>query len=95
LKNIKEQIKENSLCGAYLIYGEEDFLKDFYTKKIASLCIGDGPAEFNMMKINNEKRRKMTNVRPAKKRRWVCVSSRCCWGKGIPSFLGRVYPIEV
>jgi len=55
LKNIKEQIKENSLCGAYLIYGEEDFLKDFYTKKIASLCIGDGPAEFNMMKINNEK----------------------------------------
>jgi len=55
LKSIKDQIKEKSLKGAYLLYGEEDFLKDYYTNSISDLCTCDGPVEFNLLKINNEK----------------------------------------
>lgn len=55
MKSIKEQIKEKSVSGAYLIYGEEDYLKDFYTDSIVKLCTEEGPVEFNLLKINNEK----------------------------------------
>lgn len=55
MKSIKDQIKEKSVSGAYLIYGEEDYLKDFYTDSIVKLCTEEGPVEFNMLKINNEK----------------------------------------
>ncbi len=55
MKSIKEQIKAGTLKGAYLIYGEENYLKDYYTDQIVSICLSQGPAEFNYMKINNEK----------------------------------------
>lgn len=55
MKSIREQIKDKAISGAYLIYGAEDYLKDFYTDSIADLCTREGPAEFNMLKINNEK----------------------------------------
>ncbi len=55
MQSIKQQIKEKSIQGAYLIYGEEDFLKDFYTKRITELCTEEGPKEFNYMKLATDK----------------------------------------
>ncbi len=55
MQSIKQQIKDNSIHGAYLLYGEEDFLKDFYSDKIIDLCTQEGPKEFNSMKINSDK----------------------------------------
>lgn len=55
MKTIKEQIKEKSISGAYLMYGEEDFLKDYYCKQITDMCLMDGIREFNYMKVNNDK----------------------------------------
>jgi len=55
LQSIKQQIKEKSIQGAYLIYGEEDFLKDFYTQRITELCTEEGPKEFNYMKLGADK----------------------------------------
>lgn len=50
---IKEHIKTKSVNGVYLLYGEEAFLKDFYSSQIVDLCTADGPKEFNLMKINS------------------------------------------
>lgn len=55
MKSIKEQLKEKNVNGAYLFYGEEDYLKDYYTGQIVNLCSGDGPTEFNIMKLSNQK----------------------------------------
>ena len=55
MQSIKEQIKQNSIKGAYLLYGEEDFLKDYYCQSIVDLCTKEGPVEFNFMKINSDK----------------------------------------
>ena len=55
MKTIKEQIKEKSISGAYLMYGEEDFLKDYYCKQITDMCLMDGIREFNYMKVNSDK----------------------------------------
>ena len=55
MKSIKEQIKDKSINGAYLLYGEEDFLKDYYCQRIVDICTMDGIKEFNYMKINSEK----------------------------------------
>ncbi len=55
MQSIKQQIKENSIKGAYLFYGEEDFLKDYYSARIVDLCTQEGPKEFNYMKVNSDK----------------------------------------
>lgn len=55
LQSIKQQIKDNSIKGAYLIYGEEEFLKDYYCDRIVELCTQEGPREFNFMKVNTDK----------------------------------------
>lgn len=55
MKSIKEQIKEKSISGAYLLYGEEDFLKDYYCERMIDICTMDGIKEFNYMKINSDK----------------------------------------
>ena len=55
MKGIKEQLKDKSIGGVYLLYGEEDYLKDFYTEKITEFCSGDGPDEFNILKLTNQK----------------------------------------
>ena len=55
MPSIKDQIKQGNISGAYLLYGEEDFLKDHYCQKITELATQDGPKEFNYMKINNDK----------------------------------------
>ena len=55
MKTIKEQIKEKSVSGAYLMYGEEDFLKDYYCKQLSDMCLMDGIREFNYMKVNSDK----------------------------------------
>ncbi|MBR2476922.1 MAG: DNA polymerase III subunit delta [Clostridia bacterium] len=55
MQSIKQQIKDKSVQGAYLIYGEEDYLKDFYTNRIVELCTEEGPVEFNCMKVNTDK----------------------------------------
>lgn len=52
---IKEHIKNKSVGGVYLIYGEEAFLKDYYSDKIIDICTSDGPAEFNLMKVNSDR----------------------------------------
>ncbi len=55
MPDIKQQIKDKSVKGIYLLYGEEDFMKDFYADKITELCTQEGPKEFNCMKLNTEK----------------------------------------
>lgn len=55
MQSIKQQLKDNSIHGAYLIYGEEDFLKDYYSNRIEEICTREGPKEFNCMKINSDK----------------------------------------
>ena len=54
MADIKQQIKEKSFKGAYLLYGEEDFLKDYYSSTIADICTAEGPKEFNLMKLNTK-----------------------------------------
>lgn len=41
MKNILKHIKENSFSKAYLLYGEEDFLKKMYKDKIIKAISGD------------------------------------------------------
>lgn len=51
LIRLKKQIKENKLSPLYVLYGEEDFLRDIYVKRIID-CIPDGGfPEFNHIQI--------------------------------------------
>ena len=47
IKNLREQIKNKSLKNLYLIYGDEDFLKHFYSNKIKELIVEEELEEFN------------------------------------------------
>lgn len=53
MSGIKENIKSKNANGIYLLYGEEEFLKDYYSNRLIELCTDGGPKEFNLMKINS------------------------------------------
>lgn len=49
---LKEQLKEKKLKKLYVFYGDEEYLKEFYVKKIEELIPDCGLEEFNRIKIN-------------------------------------------
>ncbi|MCC8160066.1 MAG: DNA polymerase III subunit delta [Oscillospiraceae bacterium] len=52
LLKLKKQIKDGKLSPLYLFYGEEDFRKDFYVKKVVERIPDGGFPEFNHIKLN-------------------------------------------
>ncbi len=55
MKNIRNDVKENKLNKAYLIYGEEEFLRDYYSKLICDAVYEADTKDFNYLKISYEK----------------------------------------
>lgn len=54
MKNLREEISTGNLKKFYILYGEEDYLKDHYTKMIKR-CVSDTDAEdFNILKISGK-----------------------------------------
>lgn len=53
MKELREQISSKNLRNLYLFYGEEDYLKDYYTKSIRECISPDGGEDFNVLCINN------------------------------------------
>ena len=49
------QIKENQLAPIYLLYGEEQYLKEFYAKKLQEAAVGDAFPEFNFHNFDGNK----------------------------------------
>lgn len=55
LKTLRAQIKEKNIGNVYLIYGDEDFLKHYYTETIKKIIIDDDMEEFNYTVFEGEK----------------------------------------
>lgn len=53
MKELRDEISNNKLRNLYLFYGEEDYLKDYYTKRIRECISSDGGEDFNVLCINN------------------------------------------
>ena len=53
-QGLKQQIKENTLSGAYLFYGEEDYLKELYVNRVLKRCVNPGFEGFNLHKYDGE-----------------------------------------
>lgn len=52
LLKLKKQLKEGKLSPLYVFYGEEDFLRDMYVKRVTD-CVPDGGfSEFNHIKLD-------------------------------------------
>ncbi len=52
LIKLKKQIKDGTLAPLYVFYGEEEFLRDMYVKKVVD-CVPDGGfPEFNHIKLD-------------------------------------------
>lgn len=49
MKSIKAQLAESKLSGAYLLYGEEDYLKDYYCHAIVEKTIDPAMRDFNYL----------------------------------------------
>lgn len=49
------QIKENNLAPVYLLYGEEQYLKELYCRKLVEACVGDAFPEFNLHQFDGNK----------------------------------------
>lgn len=51
LLKLKKQIKDNTLAPLYILYGEEDFLREIYVKRLIN-CVPDGGfPEFNHIRL--------------------------------------------
>ena len=48
LKELKKQLKENSLGTLYVLHGEEAYLRDFYLNEIKKSILAGGMEEFNL-----------------------------------------------
>ena len=55
LKLLREQIKEKNIGNVYLIYGDEDFLKHYYSEQIKKLIVEADTEEFNYSVFEGEK----------------------------------------
>jgi len=51
LSELKRQIKEGSIHGAFVLYGEESYLRNFYLSEVKKLFM-DALPEFNMHELN-------------------------------------------
>lgn len=49
MKPLKTQLAEGKFSGAYLLYGEEDFLKDYYCHAIVSKTVDPALRDFNYL----------------------------------------------
>lgn len=54
-ENLKKDLKNNELKNFYIFYGNEDFLKEFYLKKIEDFVVDKDFKEFNLEKIDGNK----------------------------------------
>lgn len=50
---VKNDIKNNLIKNAYVFYGEERYLTDYYCNEIIKLCVDDDTKEFNYLKISS------------------------------------------
>ncbi|MBE7038650.1 MAG: DNA polymerase III subunit delta [Ruminococcaceae bacterium] len=53
MKELREEISSKNLRNLYLFYGEEDYLKDYYTKSIRECVSPEGGEDFNVLCLNN------------------------------------------
>lgn len=53
-QKLKEQLKDGSLSGAYLFYGDENYLKQFYVNRVVKKCVQEGFEGFNLHKYDGE-----------------------------------------
>lgn len=51
LEVLKQHIKKGEFANLYIIYGEDDYLKDFYCKKLIQKAVG-GLEDFNLQKFS-------------------------------------------
>lgn len=54
IPELKEQIKENRLNRLYVFYGEEEYLKEYYIRKITDLIPDAGLPDINRIIINGK-----------------------------------------
>lgn len=52
LLQLKKQIKDNNLSPLYILYGEEDFLRDIYVKRIIDAVPDGGFPDFNHIRLS-------------------------------------------
>lgn len=56
MEKLKKQLNNNEFSCFYLFYGDEEYLRDFYSNKISeSICPDENIKAFNYMKINGVK----------------------------------------
>lgn len=53
-KELKQQIKAREFSNAYLIYGEESYLKQHYVNTLIKKIVGDSPAVFNLHRFEGK-----------------------------------------
>ncbi len=53
-QGLKQQLKDNTLSGAYLFHGEEDYLKELYVGRVLKRCVNPGFEGFNLHKYDGE-----------------------------------------
>lgn len=53
-KELKQQIKSKTYSNAYLIYGEEDYLKQHYVNTLTDKIVGKSPAVFNLHRFEGK-----------------------------------------
>lgn len=64
-KQLKAQLKEEKFERSYLIYGEEDYLKHYYSELIASKCVTSGMEGFNLKRFDYSQGSTFEEVRAA------------------------------
>lgn len=53
-KELKQQLKSKEFSNAYLIYGEEDYLKQHYVNTLTDKIIGKSPVVFNLHRFEGK-----------------------------------------
>ena len=54
LKELKKQLKENTLGTLYVLHGEEAYLRDFYLGEIKKRILAGGMEEFNLRTLDGK-----------------------------------------
>ena len=52
--SIKEDIRSGNIKGAYLLWGEENFLKDYYKKALISKVLANDFVDFNYLEYTTK-----------------------------------------
>lgn len=53
MKELRENLSNKNLKNLYVFYGEEDYLKDYYTDRIKEIVSPQGGEDFNVLVMNN------------------------------------------